>query len=242
MARTVALSAFRTLLRERYDGENQTARHTDAQLTGLANAGYRVLRSVVTEYGYAEFLSAATGAFTGNPATGETYAEIAYPSGAVSVRGVDVYQSPQWQPLDPIAFQSRRQYAHRAALPEAFTVLNAGTVSGTTYTAGTIAVMPVPAAGAQYKVWYLPEWADLSTDTHLFLYQDENWLQYHLYWCMAELCMRDRDDPSREQRCLFELNPGNPGSIAHRIRAHAPRVVSAGPKAAFTRSEQYGWL
>lgn len=236
--RTLALSDFRGALRRRYDGENQTGRHPDALLNELANSGYRVLRDAITEWGYDEFLTTATGNTTATPATGETFETIPFPSGAVTIRRVDLFDTPDWTPLERLNITGVRGMSARARLPVGFSVFTAGSVSGATFTTGTIALIPAGTAAVPYKVWYLPEWADISSDTHLFLYPNESCLQYHLYWCIGELCSRDRDDPGREARAMQELDPNRAGSTAHRVRAAAPRQVSAGP-ILFRRVENY---
>lgn len=239
MARTAALSVLRASIRSRYDAENQTNRHTDALLNELINGGYRALRSAVTGWGYDAFLTSTTVTTTGTPPAGETYEAIAYPSGAVSIRGVDVFDSPVWRPLQHVGFVNRRSFTDRAPLPEAFSIALAGSVATTVYTPGSILLFPLPRAGVSVKVWYLPEWADLSNDTHVFLYQDEDWLQYHIYWVMNELAVRDAaDDPARAQMVSTALNPEVRGSLANRMRDLAPRVISAGPRT-MRRSQNY---
>lgn len=236
--KTAALSVFRTSLRRLYDAENQTTRHSDTLLNELANAGYRWLRANVTDWGYTAFLSQTTGTLSASAAdTNEVYSSVAYPSGATQIHAVDVYDTPQWKRLQPISMASLRQYQDTAPVPEAWCVDLAGSVATTTFTTGRILIMP--RGGTQvYKVWYLPEWSDLSTDTHLFLYQDELWLQLHLQWCVAQLCTRDQDEPQREQRALFEINPEQQGSLARRIRSMAPRVMNAGARS-MRRSDAY---
>ena len=224
--RTLALSDFRTQLRRRYDAENQTNRHPDALLNELANAGYRWLRANVTDWGFTSFLSQATGNTSASAAdTNENYSSITYPSGATQIHAVDVFDTPEWVRLEPITLASLRQFEDTADIERAWLVDLSGSVATTVFTTGRILLTP-RARARPYKVWYLPEWADISTDTHLFLYQDELWLQMHLYWCISQLCTRDQDDPNREQRALFEINPAQAGSTAARVRSMAPRVMS----------------
>jgi hypothetical protein len=240
MAKTISLTNFRAAVRRRYDGENLTNRHPDALIDELANSGYRSLRSFVTGCGYDAFLTSTTATTTGSPpAAGETYEEINYPSGAISIRGVDVFDSPVWRPLSPIGFVNRRSWPDRTNLPEGFTIALAGSVSGSTYTPGKIQLFPLPRAGLTVKVWYLPEFADISSGTDVFLYQDEDWLQYHIYWVMNELGVRDAaDDPTRLQIVRDALDPERRGSLANRIRDLAPRVIAAGPRT-MRRSQNY---
>jgi hypothetical protein len=241
MARTLSLTNFRTALRRRYDAENQTNRHPDALIDELANSGYRALRSAVTGWGYDAYLTSTTATTTGSPPTGETYEEINYPSGAISIRGIDVFDSPVWRPLQPVGFVNRRSFTDRAPLPEAFSIALAGSVSGSTYTPGKILLFPLPRSGVSVKIWYLPEFADISTGTDVFLYQDEDWLQWHLYWCMNELGVRDAaDDPTRLQVVREALDPSRRGSLANRIKDLAPRVISAGPRTMRRSSNYYG--
>ena len=236
--RTIALTDFRTQLRRRYDAENQTNRHPDALLSELANAGFRWLRACVTDWGFTSYLAQATGNSSASAAdANENYSSITYPSNATQIHAVELYDTPEWVRLEPISLASLRQYEDRADISRAWLVDFSGGVSGASASAGRILLTPI-CSSRPYKVWYLPEWADMSNDTHVFLYQDENWLQLHLYWCIAQLCTRDQDDPNREQRALFEINPEQPGSTAQRVRSMAPRVQNAGARQV-RRSDRY---
>lgn len=227
--RTLSLTDFRTQLRRRYDAENQTNRHPDALLNELANAGYRWLRASVTDWGFTSFLSQATGTTSGAVAANENHSSITYPSSATQIHAVELFDSPEWVRLEPVSLASLRQFEPTASISRAWLTDLSGSVATTVFTTGRILLTPVCSARS-YKVWYLPEWTDLSTDTHLFLYQDELWLQLHLYWCIAQLCTRDQDDPNREQRALFEINPDQAGSTAARVKSMAPRVHNAGAR------------
>lgn len=243
---TQTATLFRTKLRQRYDAEGQTLRHTDAMLLDIINDSYRWLRSSVSDWGYGFYIAATSGTLTGTPAAGETYEEINYPADAsgfqaVQVLGVDVFDSPCWRPLEPISFVNRRNYVDRSPVPEAFSIVapsinqDAGSGSWTT-AAGKIRIYP-PGGRLAYKIHWLPDFQD-AVAGDAFIYQDETWRMLHLWRCIAELCGRDQDDPAREQRALFECNPDAKGSIAARVRSMAPRVQNAGPRT-MQRSERY---
>jgi hypothetical protein len=230
-------------------------RHPTAELNGFLNASHRALRSWVTnQLGYK--LYKARGATTALPTTppvaGETYAEIPWPTTAVDVLGVDVLdlQGQGWRPLEPIDFESRRDFDWwRSPLvlpgaPYAFSVLTEGAVSGAVQSAGTIALMPLPGAGS-YALWTLPHWVDITNDTHLFLCGDEDWFQWMTHWGVERIGGRDNADSlARLQYAQEQLQPIGPNgkpnmaTCAGRIMASAPKKVKAGP-VSWTRSENY---
>lgn len=231
-------------------------RHPLLELNGFLNASHRALRSWVTnQLGYKLYKTrSATAALPTTPTvTGETYAEIPWPTGAVDVLGIDVldFQGADWRPLEEIEWESRRQYANGypflarpAAAPYGFCVLSEGSVATTVLTAGTIALFPLPAGGS-YAIWTLNHWADITTDTHLFLAGDEDWFQWMTHWGVQRVGMRDNADGlARLQLASEQLQPLGPNgkpnmaTCAGRIMASAPRKVKAGGTT-WMRSESY---
>src|ERR1044071_2893087 len=76
------------------------------------------------------------------PVTGETYAEIPWPSTATDILGVDVLISGDngWRPLEPVEWDERRNfdpsplYMSGVFAPYAFSPVSQGSVSTTVFT------------------------------------------------------------------------------------------------------------
>lgn len=213
-------------------------RHPSTWVNLVLNDSYRSLRDFVVAHGFKLYKVATTAtAFpTTPPVAGETYAEIPWPATAVDILGVDanVDSSAGWWPLEPVEWEERRMfdpapfYANGAAAPYAFSPISQGSVSGAVFTAGTIAVFPIPNTGL-YKIWYLPEWVNITNDTHLFLFGNEDWAQWMLWEATRRIATRDNDSQSRLAEATRQLNPLAADTVAYRIVQSAPKHVKAGP-------------
>ncbi len=214
-------------------------RHPTSWVNAVLNDSYRSYRVFITNNHYQLFKVAttATALPTTPPVVGETYAEIPWPTAAVDVLGVDVLVSNDlgWRKLESVEWEERRAFdptplwADGTCSPYAFSTVSEGSVSGSTFTAGTIALFPLPAGGT-YKVWYLPEWTDISTDSHLFLFESEDGVQWVLWEATRRIAARDNDSQNRLAEAARQLNPLDPSSVAGRLKAAAPKHVKAGPK------------
>lgn len=222
-------------------------RHPTAWVNTVINDSFRSLRAFVVSKRYNLYKLATTAAAlpTSPPVTGETYAEISWPTTAVDVLGIDVLidSSYGWRPLEPVEWEERRNfdpsplYLSGATAPYAFSAVSQGSVATTVFTAGTIAVFPLPRGGT-YKVWYLPEHTDVTTDAHLFVFGNEDWAQWVLWEATRRLAARDNDANARLGEAARQLNPLAPDTVAYRIAQNAPRHVRAGPQT-MTRAWNY---
>lgn len=214
-------------------------RHPTSWVNLVLNDAYRSYRTAVTNWHYQLFKlnTVAANLPTTPPVAGETYAEVPWPAGAVDVLGVDVLVSNDlgWRKLESVEWEERRAFdptplwADGTCSPYAFSTVSQGSVSGSTFTAGTIALFPLP-SGGQYKVWYLPEWTDISTDAHLFLFNNEDGVQWVLWEATRRIATRDNDSQSRLAEAARQLNPLSPDTVAARLKASAPKHVKSGPK------------
>lgn len=193
-------------------GSGQTFRHQTSYVDEIADETYKRLRSLVTRRGFREYLNRSTTATfasvsaTTPAVTGEEYATIPYPTGATHIKGIDVLEtSGKWRrlkQLDGWAERRDHQSGYDAEFgqdlrPYAWDVLSHGSVATTVFTAGTIAIFPVPTSGS-YTIWSLPDWTGIvGNDTYLFLYREQCWYDYHVQQAVMEICERDNDSQRR---------------------------------------------
>ncbi len=178
-------------------------RHPQADVFELASDDYRLLRTDLTRLGYSEFLVATSPAAlsTTAQATGETFAVQTSPAGAISIRGVDILVRGEWRSLNHITWEQRRSTPVRADLggfPGYWSEISMGSVATTVLTAGTIGIFPRPTTTIQHRIWYLPEFTAITDATHLFLYGDASWWDWHTAktaWTIAAI--RDNDAKKR---------------------------------------------
>jgi hypothetical protein len=188
-------------------GTGSGFRHQTSYVDEIADETYRRTRSLVTRRGFREYLTRqATAALpTSAAVTGEEYAVIDYPSGATHLKGIDVLESGVWRRLKQLdGWAERRDHQSgytsefgQNLRPYGWDVLSHGSVATTVFTTGKIAIFPVPVTG-DYTIWYLPEWVSIAgNDTHLFLYREQCWYDYHVQQAVLEICERDNDSQRR---------------------------------------------
>lgn len=223
-------------------------RHPDANLNPIINQSYRSLRDLVLSYGYAQFLvRGATTALPTTPVeTNERYAVIAVPQAVNQVKMLDIRIDPdEWRFLPEVTILQLRELtrtrwrgvADSPRRPRGWCLLTSGTVSGASFTAGSIAIAPVPTSGS-YALWTMPEWTDI-TATDAFLFANEDWRQWMLYDVMAKIAgARDKNNAAKLDFILSRLNPAVEGSPAFNIKAHAP--TAAGPKTWVRGADYHG--
>src|ERR1044071_1676087 len=222
-------------------------RHPTAWVNQVINDSFRSLRSFVVSKRYTLYKVATTAASlpTTPPVTGETYAEIPWPSTATDILGVDVLISGDngRRPLEPVEWDERRNfdpsplYMSGVFAPYAFSPVSQGSVSTTVFTAGTIALFPLPRGGS-YKVWYLPEHTDVTADANLFPFGKEDWAQWLIWEGTRRIAARDNASNARLGEAARQLDPMAPDTVASRIAKSAPRHVRAGPQTV-TRAWNY---
>lgn len=227
-------------------------RHPSTNLRQLMNDSYRSLRDLVLSYGYTQFLvRGTTTALPTSPVeTNERYAVISVGAAVNQVKMLDIRIAPDdWRFLPEVTILQLRELtrlrfrgvADTPRRPRGWCLLNSGTVATTVFTAGTIAIAPVP-TGGDYALWTMPEWTDITTDGHLFAFANEDWRQWMMFDVMAKVCgARDKNNAQRLDFIFTRLDPMVQGSPAYNIKAHAP--TAAGPKT-WVRGADYngpGW-
>lgn len=231
---TRTLTLLRDDLRDRADVQGMTTRHTDAELNRYLLQSARGLRSWMTAEGFSAFLEGTTPTAlpTAPPVTGESFLEVAWPSDAVSIHGVDVNEGPttlgRWYELQPIQFGKRRDYSHVIGCrPEAWLIRTLPKETpAATLSAGALQIYPASTMGLSYRIWYLPELPDLTNDAHVFAGFDGDWIEWILWDAAIKVLYKDLDDAADsegDQRAVRER-----GLVGDRIKTNINRVQRAG--------------
>lgn len=216
----------------RGDLEGLLDRHPTLNLTFEVNASIRVLRQKLATNDCMAVLT--TTALLNLPTTpalsGSAYwAELPWPSDAVSIHGLDVLVNGEWDTIENGVLEQRRRHQSRAGRGELFHS-HAGamwcvkSLPQSTPAAGSIMVFPIP-GGGQYILWYLSPWVDVTTDT-AELPGQEAWMQWVIWDVVVKALIRDVGEGGSEQltRATQERD-----RIWSDIKPAVQRVVKAGP-------------
>lgn len=225
-ARTKTLAQLRTAVRERAAIESDLGFYPNSLLNGWINESWQDLRTELSNAESDLFLVRVTGTTTTGAETGTAYGTIAYPSDAAAIYGLDIEVESDMVPLDPISFAERNDYQlgqGRTGTPVGYRVLNIGTESTTTVTAGEIALVPPPASAVPYTLHYLPNWTDVTTDSHVF-----NCPSGVEQWVIWDTCVKAaiRGNDAKNQRAGFEAERSR---AMVRIMKGAKRLTRGGP-------------
>lgn len=224
-------------------GTGSSNRHETDDVNVVGNEAYRTMMGIVTSEGYREYLvPTGTSPLPLTPeSAGEQFATVPLPQVVKNLRGVDVFQNNEWRSLTELLWPQRRDIQDRqgwpgacADAPHSYAVISHGSVSGATFTPGTIGLFPVPKHGS-YRLWYLPEWTDITNDGHLFLYRDASWYNYHVYCAVIEIAgVRDNDAHKGRAKYAADLL----ALAFQQIQKDAPQHTRDGPTG-WTRSPDY---
>jgi hypothetical protein len=229
----------------RADLEGVSDRHTTLDLTREANLSYRDLRVKLANSDMQTVLqpTAILSLPVIEAVTGGGYAEIDWPTNAVSVHGLDVKVGGYWSNVQQGTFAQRRlgplgndrgDYGFSDEGLTMWVQRSLPTTSGSTQVAGKIMLFPVP-TGGQYVLWFLPEWVDILNGTDLFPGQ-ESWLQWVIWDLACKALIRDVGPQGSKQ--LDECVAARERSwIA--IKANTTRLAQDGP---IQVSSRYGGM
>jgi hypothetical protein len=219
-------------------GTDPTKRHDTTDANTFLNDSHRALMSLLTTRGFDFYITetALAALPTSRADTNEQYSLIPWPDGSVLVKRIDVYVAGEWHELERRDWtqlrSESRSSAGSAARPLVYAPKTQGAVSGSTFTSGKIAIAPFASTGT-YKVSYLPEWADITNDAHLFLYPDEWCAQWVLWDYVIKVAARDNDAQRR-----FAIAQERQAKAEAFIGHFVPQIVSTGPLTV-TRSPDY---
>lgn len=195
----------------RADLEGITDRHPTLVLNVEANLSYRALRVKLANNDVQMVLTPT--AITALPSTeafpGCGYAELDWPTAAVSVHGIDAKIGGEWDRLTEGTFSQRQPRGIGVSYGECYwpqwCVRSLPTTAAAVVTAGKIMLTPVPAPGSFYTLWFLTEWVDITLDTDLFPGQ-ESWLQWVIWDLACKALIRDigPQTSAQLQHCMTE--------------------------------------
>lgn len=197
MANSYTLTVLIADCREAGDVEGLVDRHPDATLIKWINRSWRRLRTKLAQAGMPGLTTPTTPAAlpTSAPIASEQYLEIDWPDGAVGVYGVDVLIGSKWVPLRPMSFAQRRDFQDRGSTesaPSHWIPLTLPAESTTTIATGKIALFPLATGGVDYRVWYLPVWADITTPANVF-YGHDLWFDWLVQDVVRKIGQKDDD-------------------------------------------------
>lgn len=193
-------------LRDRCDIEEMPLRHTDARLCRYLTQSLRGVRAELLVAGFSGLLdwSSPTALPTAAPA-GESFLQVAWPAGAISIHGFDVNQgsasSPLWYPLVRLSVDDRRKYFGASGMPDGYllsSIPKEDTPADTDLSTGEIQVYPPSALGLLYRVLYFRVYPELSAAPGTQVVQgfDGDWLEWALWDAAVKVAYKDdEDDP-----------------------------------------------
>jgi hypothetical protein len=190
-------------------------RHPRARLLRYISVSLAAVRAELTAAGFQGLLDWTDPATlpTEPPTAGENFLEVAWPTAAVSIHGVDVNTSGttgKWYPLDSMVMAERRSFYGDAALPRAWvlrSVPKEQSAGGTTLatTSGKISIYPASSLGLYYRILYLPAFPGITSETHVVQGFDGDWIQWALWNAAIMVLFKDDEmDPSQDQKAVRE--------------------------------------
>lgn len=190
-------------IRYRFSTAGVKARHPPDRIVQLFNVSWVQTRTIVSLADDGTFLEATAPAALPLVAavTGEVYAEIPWPIGAMRIYGVRVQptSAARWYPLKKIPWSAFHDYQYDQVIesfrsspgPRAYCSRTIPSANETTEVAGTIMVLPVPRGGS-YRLWYQAAYQPQVEDNDL-VYGHDEWFEYAIYSTMIKMLGPDAD-------------------------------------------------
>lgn len=131
-----------------------------------------------------QYLKTATGTLTpGVVDSTSSFGVLALPADCVHVAGLDVkFSTTDIRALEAVSWQDRNQFDdifgnNAPGRPVGFCVFNIGVEQASSTVAGSLAIFPAPDSAYAYKMYYLPAWIEVTTDTFAFdaINGHQNW-------------------------------------------------------------------
>lgn len=226
----------------RGDLEGITDRHPTINMNQEVNLSWRRLRQKLCNAGVMVAMTptAILTLPTVESVSGGGYAEIPWPTDAVSIHGLDARVGGTWCAVPQGDFAQRRLGPYNSSRGD-YQFADAGlamwilrNLPTATATAGSIMLFPVP-SGGQYVLWYLPQWVDITTDSLEFPGQ-EMWLQW-VIWDVVATCL-GRDVGVSPSEALARAQAARDILWAE-IKPNAQRLASDGPIQPQSRYSSY---
>lgn len=147
--------------------------HPNDRLISLWNDSNQALREIISTFSPTAFMkkSAPADLPTTPYIESEVYAEIPWPTDAISIYSVRALQQGvaggRWRPLKPVSADALHDYQHPRSISSSSNRAIgyvSGEVpfgSGETENPGTIQIVPVPLSG-KYQLWYIQAWQPIT--------------------------------------------------------------------------------
>lgn len=151
-----------------------TGRYPNSRINDLINVAWQRAREIACDAGNGllYLVQSSPSTFTVGPVNANSgFGSIPFPTTAVAVYGIDyIFTAGDVRSLEYVNWSQRNDfldplYGSVNGPPAGFCPINIGTESGSSVTAGTIAIFPAPDKAYSYTTWYLPPWTALSSDT-----------------------------------------------------------------------------
>jgi hypothetical protein len=202
-------------------------RHPPDDVNRTINDVYRLFQTLLVTKGYTFYVQESSLAAlpTARADTNEEYSLIDWPAAAVLIKRVDVYSGSGWIELEEIDWTQLRHVpgCSSNSHPRYFAPKSHGTVSGSTLTAGKIALAPFGSNGT-FKISYLPAWTDITTDAHLFLFPSEEGVQWVVWQTVRTIAARDNDSQKR-----WKMATDRTLECEAKIGSFVSKVIQTGP-------------
>lgn len=196
------------------------------------NSAFRELREETVERDIPFYVEEGT--LTALPssraATSENYSVIDWPTTAEYIARVDVLVAGYWDKLERIDWENMRDVispvsTQSTVRPTHFSPRSGGSVSGSTQSAGKIAIAPFCAVGS-YKLSTIPHWTDLTNTAHKFLFPTEAAFRWLVWNTVARISARDASATKRSNRYQMAVN--EMARCAAKLSSHSRKGVPAG--------------
>lgn len=206
-------------------GTTAGSRHQRPDAITAINDAYREYQTMLVSQGFDLFVTESSPAALPTTAeTSEDYSLITLPTGLASLQRVDVLLSGRWYAAEHVEWSQLRQFNREQygfSRRIAFSVKSAGSVTGSSEVAGTVAIAPF--LQGSYKLSYLPEQAVVTTETDVFRFQNAYGFKWVVYEVVAGLTIRDRDSSGHYDMAVRER-----AEAKKSIGAAVPVTVSTG--------------
>lgn len=207
MADSVALSALRTLIRDRYELDDNYV--SDSSLNSWINSSIHELYDLLVDAN-SDWYAKASSSIAIVAGT-SSYAISSTASDFYKLVGVDVLDdSGQWRNMQPFTLAERNRYVGSGEKSLArYRVMNA-----------SLHITPTPAWSGSVRIWYLPVAATLSSDGSTFD-AINGWEEYVVVDCCIKAAAKEEADAS--------LWAAQKQALIQRIRTNAQQVDDGEP-------------
>lgn len=216
-------------------GTGSGSRHTRTKVIGYINDANRRYQTLLVNRGFMLFVTETSAAALPSTAeTDENYSTVSFPTDAASIQRVDVRVGGQWISADYVEWSQLRDFNYQKSSrfqKIGFAVKSIPTVSGTTVSAGTIAIAPF--IQGTYKISYLAEVTEVTEDEDLFRFMNQAGADWVTYEVVAKITLEDRDSKTNYAMASAERD-----RALNDIGRAVPVVVNTGSKTTI-RSRNY---